>query len=99
MKLDSLAKQRRRLVLKAIDILREIIEEAVSSSEVVEKVMKLGRLCLRSTSSHIINHLVKIRARLNRYIEQVAATVAARIIAEVKNYNVILNELPYASER
>jgi hypothetical protein len=85
MKLDSLARQQRQLVLKAVDILREITEEAVSPSEVVEKVVKLGRLCLGSTGSHITNHLVKIRARLDRYIEQVAARVAAGIIAEVGN--------------
>lgn len=99
MKLDSLARQRRQLVLKAVDILREVTEEAVSPSEVVEEVMKLGGLCLGSTSSHIINHLVKIRARLDRCIEQVAATVAAGIIAKVGNYKGILDELSHASER
>ena len=99
MKLDSLARQRRQLVLKAVDILREVTEEAVSPSEVVEEVMKLGGLCLGSTSSHIINHLVKIRARLDRYIEQVAARVAAGIVAEVGNYKGILDELSHASER
>jgi hypothetical protein len=98
-KLDSLARQRRQLVLKAVDILYEITEEAVSSSEVIEKVVKLGRLCLGSTGSHITNYLVKIRARLDRYIEQVAARVAARIIAEVGNYKGILDELSHISER
>jgi hypothetical protein len=60
MKLDSLARQQRQLVLKAVDILREITEEAVCPSEAIEKVVKLGGFGLGSTSSHIRNHLVEI---------------------------------------
>ena len=51
MKLDSLARQQRQLVLKAVDILREITEEPVCPSEAIEKVVKLGGFGLGSTSS------------------------------------------------
>jgi hypothetical protein len=61
--------------------------------------VKLSEHCLGSMSSYIINYLVKIQARLNRCIKQVAATVAAGIIAKVRNYKGILNELSYRSER
>jgi hypothetical protein len=60
MKLDSLTRQRRQLVLKAVDVLREIIEEAVCPSEAIEKVVKLSGFGLGSTSSYIRNHLVEI---------------------------------------
>jgi hypothetical protein len=50
-------------------------------------------------SSYIINYLVKIRARLDRCIEQIAAIVAAGIIAKVGNYKGILDELSHGSER
>jgi hypothetical protein len=47
MKLDSLARQQKQLVLKAVDILREITEEAVCPSETIKKVVKLGGFGLR----------------------------------------------------
>jgi hypothetical protein len=60
MKLDSLARQQKQLVLKAADILREITEETVCPSKIIEKVVKLGRLGLGSTNSYIRNHLIEI---------------------------------------
>jgi hypothetical protein len=45
---DSLARQQRQLVFKAVNILREIIEEA--PSEANEKVVKLSGSGLGNTS-------------------------------------------------
>jgi hypothetical protein len=51
MKLDGLTRQRRQLVLKVVDVLHKIIEEAVCPSEAIKKVVKLGGFGLESTSS------------------------------------------------